>query len=254
MRSTTIPQEVLTVLSVAVIIDNVVKLQDQLERPLYEATNKVLVALGGKWNRTMKGHVFQNMDPTDVLDQAIMTGRYEKPQDFGFFPTPDPIVFRLMRAAEIEPGMSCLEPSAGVGAIADDLAKIVGHKHVKTCELWANNCEILRSKGFSPIQDDFLATSRLRGLQFDRIVMNPPFARQQDIDHVREAFWLLKPGGRLVSVMSIGFTFRSDKKATAFRELVDNVGCWSALPEDAFKESGTMVRTVMVILDREEAA
>jgi hypothetical protein len=35
--------------------------------------------------------------------------------------------------------------------------------------------------------------------EFDRVLMNPPFEKQQDIDHVRRAFDHLKPGGRLSS-------------------------------------------------------
>ena len=35
---------------------------------------------------------------------------------------------------------------------------------------------------------------------YDTIVMNPPFEKFQDIDHVRHAFDLLKPGGRVVAI------------------------------------------------------
>ena len=38
----------------------------------------------------------------------------------------------------------------------------------------------------------------------DRVVMNPPFERYQDRDHVLHALSLLKPGGRLVAITGAG--------------------------------------------------
>lgn len=251
MKSTTINQDVLQVLSAAVIDGQTVRLTQQLERKLYQQTNDVLMALGGKWNRKAKGHVFAT-DPADVLDHAILTGRYERQPDWGYFPTPAPIVARLIEAADIQPEMKCLEPSAGTGNIAEALAKIVGHDRVIAVELQPAHCDVLAAKGFQRWQGDFVAGGPLIGF-FPRVVMNPPFARQQDIEHVYRAFEHLEPGGRLVSVMSIGFTFREDRKARTFREFVDRHGSWETLPEEAFKESGTSVRTVMVVLDREAA-
>jgi 16S rRNA G1207 methylase RsmC len=85
---------------------------------------------------------------------------------------------------------------------------------------------------------------------FDRIVMNPPFADQQDIRHVRHALGFLKPGGRLVAIMSAGVTFREDRLAREFRALVeDRGGTIEELPADAFKASGTGVLAVLVTID-----
>ena len=38
--------------------------------------------------------------------------------------------------------------------------------------------------------------------KYDRILMNPPFEKLQDIDHVRHCFDQLKEGGVLVAVMA----------------------------------------------------
>ena len=77
--------------------------------------------------------------------------------------------------------------------------------------------------------------------------MNPPFENGQDIDHVRHAFGMLRPGGILVAIMSPGPFFRSDRKAAAFREWFDAMGGERRdLPAGAFRESGTGVATVLV--------
>jgi type I restriction-modification system DNA methylase subunit len=80
--------------------------------------------------------------------------------------------------------------------------------------------------------------------------MNPPFAKQADIAHVTHAAKFLKPGGRLVSVMSASVTFRTDAKTEAFRGFINSKGAaHEKLAGGAFKESGTMVNAVIVSFD-----
>ena len=40
-----------------------------LDRKLYMKVDKVLKALGGKWDRRVGGHLF-SVDPTDIIEQA----------------------------------------------------------------------------------------------------------------------------------------------------------------------------------------
>ncbi len=54
--------------------------------------------------------------------------------------------------------------------------------------------------------------------------MNPPFSHQQDIDHVMKAYELLSPNSILVSVMSVSFKFRLNKKSEESREFLETVG------------------------------
>ena len=82
--------------------------------------------------------------------------------------------------------------------------------------------------------------------------MNPPFENLQDIDHVLHAFKFLKPGGRLVAVMSPGPFFRKDRKCQDFREWFDSLGGEAVdLPEGSFKESGSGINTKLVVIDKE---
>jgi hypothetical protein len=78
--------------------------------------------------------------------------------------------------------------------------------------------------------------------------MNPPFTKQQDIDHVAHAYSLLRQGGKLVAVISSAFTFRENRKSVEFRELVRQHGHFEHLPLGTFKDSGTEVATVLVTL------
>lgn len=161
----------------------------------------------------------------------------------GFFPTPKPVVDKMLDAADITDGMDILEPSAGKGNIADAIGKPDVIEIVPTLR------EILDAKGHNLVASDFL---EYKGKQYDRIIMNPPFEKGQDIDHVRHAYELLKPGGRIVAIMSEGPFFRGDKKATAFREWLDEIGTSEKLPEGSFKtaERSTGVNTRIVVIDK----
>jgi predicted RNA methylase len=242
-----IGDDVLAVLSAAEIDGSLVRITGgQLERKLYQRVDAVLVELGGKWNRRSRAHVFAG-DPSDRLDAVINAGEITTARDLGFFATPAWLAKRVIERAEVRPGMRALEPSAGEGALALE-ARAAGAT-VLCVEIDERRAAALDALEFTTVTGDFLDCDPERYGPFDRVVMNPPFARQADVAHVTRAFGMLKPGGRLVAIMSAGTSFRQDRKATEFRELVESHGSLEPLPEGAFAESGTGVRTVLVTLD-----
>lgn len=256
----------------------------QLDRTLYLEVNKALEALGGKWSRRDKAHVFEG-DPRDAIDQVVLTGGFtDQKQEFGFFETPADVVDRLLDLAAIEDGMSVLEPSAGRGAIAIPVLERIHRVRLFAVELQPPNAAVLRSRiatiigrelsrvrvsspvthqAMNPtdtigrvtvIESDF-ATMRWSLSDptppvCDRVVMNPPFAREQDAEHIVRAYAVLKPGGRLVSVCSAGVKFRTTKKTAALRALAEAHGEIIDLPAGSFKESGTQVNTCIVVINK----
>lgn len=242
MNARTIENEVLAVLSAGRCDGNIYYLpQRQLDRKMYESVNKVLTALGGKWNRSAKGHVF-GVECADVLDGAIESGTYAKPSDMGWFPTPAEIAARVANIADIADGMLLLEPSAGEGALV--AAAMSRGAVVRCCELDADRAATLRQRhGVLCDCGDFLQVAPEPF--YDRVLMNPPFAKRADIHHVNHALKFLKPGGKLVSIMSGGIAFREDRLTTDFRAKCESI---EALPDGAFHESGTDVRTVVVVI------
>jgi predicted RNA methylase len=240
-------EEVLAVLSRAAVEGDTVFLTcGQLDRKMYEAVNKALEALGGKWNRKAKGHVFPD-DPAERLEAAMLTGEVTVPKDFGFFPTPPDLAARLVQLAELQPSDTVLEPSAGQGSIAD-ACRSVGVASIRLVELLGENARHLTAKGYDVTPGDFLALPPEPS--FDAVVMNPPFGKQADIDHVLHAWEFVKPGGRLVSVMASGVLFRENRKTLEFRRLVEAHGEFEENPEGTFREAGTMVRTINVTLHK----
>ncbi len=87
----------------------------QLDRPLYEEVNEVLVRLGGKWKggRT-RAHLFP-YDPRPLLAGVLATGQMPPKNPWAFFPTPQPLVDSVMQSPlfdKIQDGDTVLEPSA----------------------------------------------------------------------------------------------------------------------------------------------
>lgn len=229
--------------------ETVLKLVGQLDRKLYEAVNKVLEALHGKWARKAGGHVFAE-DPRITLGLLADTGEIEI-EKLDFFPTPAAICQRMIELAEITAEHDVLEPSAGDGAICRDLvATGIAPERIHAIEIDETKAaKLARIDSYHVKCCDFLDYGR----QWHRIVMNPPFSGQRDIAHVEHAYECLAPGGRLVAVMAESVFFREDKKSRAFRENILAHGFDESLPAGAFHESGTGVKTRLVVVDKPSA-
>lgn len=194
---------------------------------------------------------------------------------YGFFPTPEDLARRVVEKVHTyrEKGQAplrILEPSAGTG----NLSSLLARKHesytqenyqspripytyrasVDCIELQPHLAVGLEAAGiYNRVYCmDFLKMSpEVTGL-YDRIVMNPPFDRERDIDHVVHAMKFLKPDGQLIAIMSAGTEFRETKKAIAFRALVEaKHGDFCELPAGSFAEVGTNVNTCAVAINND---
>ncbi|KPU96638.1 restriction endonuclease subunit M [Variovorax paradoxus] len=237
---------VLAVIERADTSGNALRITGQLDRKTYAAVNGVLEAAGGRWDRKAKAHLF-GCEADDALEQILLTGevltKKTQQQEFGFFETPVETGRLAVEAADVRPGMLVREPSAGHGALAR-LLRAAGAT-VHCTEILPENVRELIAQGFEVEEADFLAVAPTP--IYDRVVMNPPFAKQADIKHVTHALKFLKPGGRLASIMSSGPTFRTDRRTVEFNALIRSLGgTVEPLPEASFKASGTLVNTILV--------
>lgn len=252
-----IETEVMQVLDQCRVDGNLLYLPDiQLERKLYAKVNKVLDLMGGKWNRSKKAHVFQIDNAADLLNQCIETGEItDVYKELQFFETPPRVVDLMLKKAALEPVDSVMEPSAGKGAIVKRVLEITSH--VDACEIYEPFQNILIGLGCRTYRGDFLKypTHRswlVNGIKFDKIIANPPFSNQQDIDHANKMLDMVTSGGRLVCIMSAGVTFRTNAKTKMFHNRLNLETDYEfiELPENSFKDSGTKVNTVMLVAEK----
>lgn len=220
----------------------------QLDRKLYVSVNKALEAMGGKWNKKEKGHVFEE-DPRGNVEGLLTTGTIEVDRD-GFFRTPDAVIDQMFKLVPPNENAFILEPSAGDGAIVKRLIEAGATSQDVICiEINRKRMDFIESHfDVETYCEDFLSWDV--GFNFDQIYMNPPFENLQDVDHVQRAYEFLNPGGALISVMAESAFFREDQKSRDFRDWLNEVGAKSiVLPEGSFKSSGTMVNTRLLIIE-----
>lgn len=218
----------------------------QLDRELYSRVDKALGKAGGKWNRSAKAHLFPG-DAASKLAAMLNTGIAvdEKKRDQAFFSPPE-VALAVVRLADVR-NRTVLEPEAGPGALVQ-ACKIAGASQVTVVEInpqhadeLARQCNVVHIVDFLKCEPHCLPTLGL----FERVVMNPPFTKNQDVVHVRHALKFLVPGGVLVSVM-----FGNQDRPQFQRLKKDYQPRIVELPRGAFKESGTDIATVLVRIEK----
>ncbi len=184
----------------------------------------------------------------NALADIAVNGRIKVRAVDQLFPTPRDLAARMADAAEIQPGHRVLEPSAGtgrlLGAMGDRMIERHGERRAGDAvavEIDYDLAEQL-SRDFPLTRvhcGDFLTLADKLGT-FDRIVMNPPFARGADIRHIKQAMQMLRPGGRLVAICANGPRQQDELRPYASE--------WIELPDGTFAETGTKVRTAMMLV------
>ncbi|WP_035670079.1 DUF3560 domain-containing protein [Bradyrhizobium liaoningense] len=171
-----------------------------------------------------------------ALEQSLKSGVQVvvAPQ---LFPTPDSLAARMVELAEIEPGQSVLEPSAGTGALLNALPQC----KVTAVEINPRLADTLRNTVDDTHCADFLERNPKHLGTFDRIVMNPPFGNAADIAHIEHARKFLAPGGRLVALCANGPRQRARLQPIAAE--------WHDLPAGSFAAAGTGVNVAMLLIE-----
>lgn len=231
----------------------VIKLpQGQLDRKLYVDVANSLQLIGGKWKGgKIFGFVFEN-DPTELLEQIANGEKRNLKKEFQFFATPDALADRLVEIADIQPTDEppmILEPSAGQGAIVKAINRSTGGCDVYCYELMPTNQKILsKISTVVLLGGDFL---QHEGEKFDYIIANPPFSKNQDIDHIKKMYEVLAANGRMVTIASKHWQISSNKKETEFKAWLQSVNAdVEDIDAGEFKESGTMVAGVIITITK----
>lgn len=193
---------------------------------------------------------------TDGFDNAVLdyysnqklNSRNREGVDY--FPTPEPLGYKMMEWANMGEGDTVMEPSAGHGAIARYAPKGNQMVAIEPSQSLFAKLQLkaggLGRKFVNTIFENYDISNK-----HDVVVMNPPFgtAGATAIAHLGKAFKHLKEGGRVVAIIPRGSTDKKfDKwiegeKTAVMRAEVE-------LPDIVFKQAGTNVVCRVVVVDK----
>ena len=234
--------------------DNVLYLpQVQLNKKSYATVKQWVEEAGGKWTGgKVQGFSF-DFDATRVASVLMQGKRCNLQQDFQFFATPPEVADWLVSlAGDFSPDCKVLEPSAGTGAIIDAIHRVQPDVIVDCYELMPENKEKLsKLDHIRLLGDDF--TQAEHSSEYDLIVANPPFSKNQDIRHVMQMYHDLKPGGTVAAITSRHWQQASEKVCKDFRAFLEEVSAQVyEIEEGAFKKSGTGVGTIAIVINKRD--
>jgi hypothetical protein len=199
-----------------------------------------------------KGAYIFPFSPKEIIANLANNEKLNTIKELQYFPTQNlDVLHELIKGLNLD-NCSILEPSAGLGHIADYLSSNFEDIDIQCVEFYRDFAQILKDKGYNVECSDFLSYAKnagKKGFFFDYVIANPPFTNNQDIKHVMSMYKLAKKGVR--SVMSTIWLNGSDRAAKDFRLWLESVsGTFELLPKGVFKDSGTNIETCIVSMDK----
>ena len=231
--------------------NNILKLpQVQFNKKSYAEAKKWIEEAGGSWQGgKIQGFTFP-FNPERVFSMLKEGKRCNLQQDYQFFETPADVAdWLVMLAGGIYEDDTVLEPSAGRGALIKAIHRACPSVTVECYELMPENREFLHTPTNAiGLDEDFTKDSVG---SYTKIIANPPFTGNQDIEHVRLMYDRLEEGGTLAAITSQHWKFASEKKCIDFRNWLKEVhGEVFEISAGEFKESGTSISTMAVVIKK----
>ena len=239
----------------------------------YEAAEAALVLFLKRWGRTMRREAGSPEGMLAMLEalaalEPSHTRRSEGQVARQQFSTPLPLAYAVLQAARVRPGEVVLEPSAGTGMLAVLAECALGSRAAGALHL--NELAAVRAgmlEGLFPEASVTRHNAEAIGdciphVRPSVVLMNPPFSttpgvdrrrRGADLLHVRAAFALLPPGGRLVAITGHGCLPGGREWAGAFRRLDPPPRTVFSVAVDgrAYARRGTGFATRLTVVDRD---
>ena len=238
----------------------------------YEAAEAALVLFLKRYGRLMRrdsaaggpAAMLAMLEQLAALEPSH-TRRSEQQVALQQFSTPLPLAYAALQAAAIRPGDTVLEPSAGTGMLAVMAECALGDRAAGALHL--NELAPARAELLAALFPDAHITRRNAEAIADHlpharptvVLMNPPFSvspgvsrirHDADLRHLRAAFTLLPPGGRLTAITSANCIPGDTAWTHAFERLDAHVVLSIIIDGRAYARRGTHFDTRLTVLDR----
>ena len=240
----------------------------------YEAAEAAVVMFVQRYGRAMRQRAGAGPGgPRRVLDMLAAvaalepshTKRSEAQVRLQQFSTPLPLAYAALRAAAVRPGDTVLEPSAGTGMLAVmaecALGKAAaGHLHLN--EIASVRAGLLAGlfPGIAVTRYNAEALADfLPGVRPTVVLMNPPFSatpgiarirHDADLRHIRSAFSMLPPGGRLAAITSAHCVPGDAAWRGAFADRAARTVFTMAIDGRAYARRGTGFDARLTVIER----
>lgn len=212
--------------------------------------------VGGKaYDGNVEAHVGTGFDGaiTDYFTNQKISAKRENREGADYFPTPEPVGYKMVEWAGLTEGESALEPSAGHGAIARYVPKSNNLTMIEPSQSLMSKL-VLNTPGSGRKYEGGTFEDYNVINKHDAIVMNPPYGAggTTAVEHVAKGFKHLNEGGRLIAIIPDGPA--CDKKMQKWLESKDAESAVITgeikLPSCTFGRAGTAVNTRIVVIDK----
>lgn len=190
---------------------------------------------------------------TDYFTNQKISAKRENREGVDYFPTPEPVGYKMVEWAGLTEGESALEPSAGHGAIARYVPKSNNLTMIEPSQSLMSKL-VLNTPGSGRKYEGGTFEDYNVINKHDAIVMNPPYGAggTTAVEHVAKGFKHLNEGGRLIAIIPDGPA--CDKKMQKWLESKDAESAVITgeikLPSCTFGRAGTAVNTRIVVIDK----
>ena len=196
------------------------------------------------------------------------TKRSEHQVQLQQFSTPLPLAYIATAALDLQNGDIILEPSAGTGILAAACQLLAGHSRpiLHLNEIAETRHSLLRNlfpAASITAHDAETLSDLMPGLHPTAIAMNPPFSatvdvgrtsRRADLRHIRSAYAMLAPGGRLSAITSPNCIPGSDPWNAAFAGQTPppRILFTSLIDGRLYARRGTTTDTRLTVIERSD--
>lgn len=236
-------------------------LRKSIANSVLENTGEVDYDRQGLGGKDMDGRVASSGDKDgfDVSiqdyygNQKMQRGRDNR-EGVDYFPTPEPIGYKMVEWGQMMDGETALEPSAGHGAIARYVPETNGMTAIEPSSSLFTKLQ-MRAGGPGRRFEEMSFEEYPVSNKHDVVLMNPPYGvgGKTAMEHVAKAFRHLNEGGRIIAIIPDGPAMEKRFDAWLVSEGMNGAAVVTGevkLPSAAFGRAGTSVRTRVVVIDK----
>lgn len=155
----------------------------------------------------------------------------------------------MLHNISLRDGASILEPSAGVGLLADGIIRKNPNVALDCVELNKECQEELKKKGYNLVGSDFFRFTPDK--LYDYVIGAPTFKDNIDVEHIKKMYECTRGNGHIVSITSPYWLTGNTERQVNFRKwLEDKTYSLEMLPDFSYIENGETVPTAIIHIEK----